>query len=280
MRKIFNDPTIEKEFKRQGYVILNLFEKSEFDQVKQLYFKLDGVKGTAGTNKNSYELSFFDKNIDEKRKKSDAVYQFLKSKIDSVLDQYSPIMVNLFSKEKDTGEVPIHQNWTFVDEDKYTSVSFWMPLQNVNRTNGTLEVVPGSHKDLAKYRGPSIPWVFDELNTLMKEEYMVPLELNEGQIAVLDDSIIHYSSDNNTEVPRRAIQVILQPNDSPLIHCYKAKNDPANTVNIIEIKPDYFLDFDMWSEPKSNSTLKQVSNHEHKLTELQLLKICHKNLSA
>ncbi len=58
--------------------------------------------------------------------------------------------------------MPIHQNWTFVDEDKFTSVSVWVPLCDVSRFNGTLEVVPKTHNTLTKYRSPSIPWVFAE----------------------------------------------------------------------------------------------------------------------
>jgi ectoine hydroxylase-related dioxygenase (phytanoyl-CoA dioxygenase family) len=280
MRNIFNDPTIEKEFNRKGFVILDMFTKEEFQQLKALYDEIKGVDGTVDTNKNTYELSFFEKDIERKKYKSDKVYAFLKPYIDSALDDYNPILINLFSKEKGKGEVPIHQNWTFVDEDRYSSVSFWVPLQDVNRENGTLEVVPGSHKTISKFRGPSIPWVFDELNDKLVDEYMVPLNLKEGQIAILDDGIIHYSSINKTEAPRKAIQAIVKPSNAELIHCFKLKESPADEIKVMEVPDDYFLDFDMWSEPKIVNPPKSIAYTANKIDELTLLKQCHLNLSV
>lgn len=278
MRNVFNNLALEKEFNRKGYVIIDLFSNDEFKALQSLYLEINGVEGTVDTNKNSYELSFFEKDIEKKKYKSDKVYDFLKSHIDRIIDRYNPIMINLFSKEQGKGEVPVHQNWTFVDEDKYTSVSFWLPLQNVNRENGTLEIVPGSHKTISKYRGPSIPWVFDDLNKLMKSKYMVPLELKEGQVAILDDSIIHYSGDNLTNSPRKAIQAILKPKEAKLIHCFKPKQTLTDEIKVMEVPNDYFLDFDMWSEPKITNEPKSILYPTNKINEAELLEKCHYNL--
>jgi hypothetical protein len=267
----------QKDLNSNGYTILNFLDDEKFKSLVQLYEIIKGNETTAGTNKNTYELSFFEKNVQSKKDKFNAMYNFLKPVIDEVLNDYIPIMVNLFNKEKGLGEVPIHQNWTFVDEDIYTSVSLWIPLQDVNRENGTLEIVPGSQKVVCKYRGPSIPWVFDELNDLLKKKYMVPIEIKRGQAVILDDSVIHYSGLNNIDIPRRAIQVILKPRESQLIHCYQ--ND-KNLIEILDVEDDYFFDFNMWEKPKEGLRKKIKEIYLPKLNEDQLTKLCFQNICS
>ena len=276
-RKIFHNPELQKEFDRKGFVIFNLFSDEEIRNFIKLYDDLEGVKGTANTNKNTYELSFFEKDVESKKKKFNAIYSFMKPLIDKHLDNYSPIIINLFNKEQGTGDVPIHQNWTFVDEKKYTSVSVWCPLQPVSHENGTLEVVPGSHKVISDYRGPSIPWVFDELNEIMKIKYMVPLELQPGEVAVIDDSVIHYSGVNNTQAERKAIQLILKPAEVNTIHCFKDSPENDN-INIIEVEDDYFFDFNMWEKPNGGKNKNVISFPIHKISETELIDLCNVNL--
>ncbi|MES2619991.1 MAG: phytanoyl-CoA dioxygenase family protein [Bacteroidota bacterium] len=279
MRKTFKDPELQRQFDKNGYVVIDLFAPDEIKRFTELYDELEGAKGTANTNKNTYELSFFEKDVDSKKRKFNAVYEFVKPLIDKQLDRYLPIIINLFNKEHGTGEVPIHQNWTFVDEKKFTSVSVWCPLQPVTRKNGTLEVVPGSHKVISDYRGPSIPWVFDNLNELMKEKYMLPFELVPGQVGIVDDSVIHYSGINQTHEHRKAVQLILKPEEAPTIHCYK-ENDTDDIVTIMEVEDDYFFDFDMWKKPTGGKNKTTIQFPVHKISENELVELCNKNLQS
>ena len=277
MRNIFFDKNLQQEFNRNGYVIVTLLNSEQILGLIDLYDSIEGAKGTANTNKNTYELSFFDKNIDAKRYKFNVIYDYMRAHIDKVLDNYSPIMINLFNKEYGTGEVPIHQNWTFVDEKEYTSVSLWCPLQPVDKKNGTLEVVAGTHKVIADYRGPSIPWVFDELNAIMKEKYMSPLVLKPGQVAILDDSIIHYSGDNYTHENRKAVQFILKPQEVSTIHCFKEDRE-GDSVQVMEVEDGYFFDFDMWSKPRIGKNLRTVHFPSRKISEEELVRLSNHNL--
>ena len=277
MRNLFYDPKLQAEFDRTGYTIIDLFDVEQAASFLQLYDELEGAKGTANTNKNTYELSFFEKDGNTKRRKFDKVYEFMKPYLDSILVRYKPIIINLFNKQHGTGEVPTHQNWTFVDEKEYTSVSVWCPMQDVSRKNGTLEIVPGTHKVICDYRGPSIPWVFDNLTDIMKEKYMVPLELKFGQIAILDDSIIHFSGINNTADERKAVQLILKPEEVPTIHCFKSTKDD-DEIRIIDVADDYFFDFDMWETPSAGKNLRTINYPIIKLTESDLVEKTRINL--
>ena len=102
MRNIFNNMRHQKDLNSNGYTILNFLDDEKFKSLVQLYEIIKGNETTAGTNKNTYELSFFEKNVQSKKDKFNAMYNFLKPVIDEVLNDYIPIMVNLFNKEKST----------------------------------------------------------------------------------------------------------------------------------------------------------------------------------
>ena len=274
---MFFDEALQVEFDRKGYVIIDLMSQKEFEDLLQVYEDIQGVKGTINANRNSYELSFFEKDVEIKKKKFAAIKQFFMPKLTKYLDSFSPIIINLFNKEGGAGEVPVHQNWTFVDEQKYTSISVWCPLQNVNRENGTLEVVPGTHKVIADYRGPSIPWVFDEINEVMIQKYMVPLNLHVGQVAVIDDSVIHYSGPNQSQDDRKAVQLIMKPDEAQLIHCLK-NDEQMDRIDILAVDDDFFFDFDMTKKPEGGKRIQTIHFPIHKISEQELLERSNRNL--
>jgi hypothetical protein len=175
--------------------------------------------------------------------------------------------------------VPIHQNWTFVDEDKFTSVSVWIPLVDVSRANGTLEIIKGSHRVLAKYRSPSIPWVFDGLWDVLKEKYFEPILIKAGQAGILDDSILHYSSPNDTDHVRTTVQLIMVPADATPVHYHR---DPAkpDELEVFEVSSDFFTEFDMKKKPEGVPAIGKVPYAYHKLSETELVEAIAENYPA
>ena len=67
-------------------------------------------------------------------------------RVDEYLNDYTPIIANYIRKKEGGGEVPLHQNWAFVEEDKFTSVSIWVPLVDSNEENGTLQMTKRNKK--------------------------------------------------------------------------------------------------------------------------------------
>lgn len=245
MKKIFNQPELDNTFDKKGYVTVKLLNEVQVNELKVIAQKL--MLTSSGVGKNveaNYDLSFFRQGKEVKQLIFDELWDFFQQPVSKFLPDYEPLIINMFNKKPGTGEVPIHQNWTFVDEDKYTSVSVWIPLCDVSKKNGTLEVVPGTHKSISKYRSPSIPWVFRGLEQELKQHYMVPLELQIGQVGIIDDSLIHYSDDNHSDKDRPTIQLILKPKNAKAIH-YLGNDANLNQVEVYEVDAPFFMSFDM-----------------------------------
>lgn len=276
MKNVFRDPQLEEEFLSKGFVTLPLFTTEEIAELRQFYYNYSApMADSIGKRNNTYELSFFDNDSDRKKFIFEKLTEMLKEKWEQYLDDYEPIVLNMFSKEKGKGEVPVHQNWTFVDETKFRSVSLWIPLQDVSHANGTLEVVPGTHDNFHLFRGPNVPWIFENITTQIKDKYMQPLNLSVGEAAVIDDSVLHYSSENKTDEPRIAIQAILKPKAATAQVYFL--NDAKNGLNVFEATPDYFMSIDVTQAPVHLRKIQSIPYTHQPITENDLLKFIERH---
>ncbi|MCO5229623.1 MAG: phytanoyl-CoA dioxygenase family protein [Chitinophagales bacterium] len=274
MRQVLNHSEQETKFHKDGFITLNLLSENQFKELTRIVNDLNSSHLEYSVEANSeYKLSYFNGDLEFKKRVYNTLSEFFQPIIDLHLKNYKPLIINIFDKEPGGGEVPMHQNWTFVDESQYTSVSVWIPLVNVSRKNGALETLKGSHKVLCQYRSPSLQWVFDELNDILKEKYMEPFELVKGQAAILDDGILHYSSDNDTDVTRTTVQLIMVPDDATPIHYVKN----GDTVDIYKVDSEFFMKYDMKNLPEGYSVIGNQPISLKKLNEEEMVKIVAQN---
>lgn len=268
MRKVFKDKTLEKEFQKQGFVQIPLLSQEEVAHLwDEFHRTFQMSKGKIGSGENdfniddfvSYDFTFIDKNPDYKKKVFQIIDDVFKPKYDKILDDFKPIIANYIRKQNKKGEVPLHQNWAFVDEKKYTSVSIWCPLVDSNRENGTLEVLPNSHKKFGQFRGPMIPWECQEIQNEIIDNYLIPLNTKAGDAVVIDDSIIHYSRPNNSENLRIAIQLILIPKEAPSVHYHLDEANNPDLIDVFEVDWEFYMNFHPWFKPKGVKKIKSIS---------------------
>lgn len=261
MRKTFNDEHLEQRFQQYGYVQIPFLSEEEIEALKKAYFDtLEESGGHLGPEDEkyssneeiTYDFTFIDKNSHYKEKVFNIITHAFEAQASKYLDDYKPIIANFIRKKTDGGEVPLHQNWAFVDEHRCASVSIWCPLVDSCKENGTLQVVPGSHKRFGEVRGPMIK---SELHGIQKDiisRYMVPLETKAGHAVVLDDSLVHYSSPNKTPGLRLAIQLILIPKEEKSIHFHMDLAKDRNKVEVLEVDKSFYMQFNPWKKPMND----------------------------
>jgi phytanoyl-CoA hydroxylase len=114
----------------------------------------------------------------------------------------------IFKQPDIGGEVTCHQDSTFLYTEPPSVVGLWFALEEATRENGCLWALPGHHKLGLKSRfkrAPSggtcfevfdnNPWPLDEL---------VPLEVPEGALILLDGQLPHLSRMNTSPRSRQA----------------------------------------------------------------------------
>ncbi len=113
------------------------------------------------------------------------------------------------------GAVPLHQDWAFVDEQKSHSLGLWMPLQDVHRGNGCLQVVPGTHAFPHAPRAACTPFAYPELAPELME-CLDTIPMKAGQAMVFDNRLFHCSPTNTSGVERVAATAVLVPRGSEM----------------------------------------------------------------
>jgi hypothetical protein len=275
MRSVMRDEKLEQKFQQDGYVEIPFISLKEVEELKLKFFELlpksggnilsseTGVDG----NEITYDFTFIDKNIEFKQAVYDVITQYFKPHVKKWLADYRPIIANYIRKQKETGEVPLHQNWAFADERKCTTVSIWCPLVDSFEENGTLQVVPGSHKRFGEIRGPMIPWELEGIKHEIINNFLKPINLKAGNAVVLDDSIVHYSAVNRTNDLRLAIQLILVPQEVPSIHYHMNPSKSKENVEVLEVDTDFYMQFNPWKQPDG---AKRIANRPYHFKHMDI----------
>ena len=85
------------------------------------------------------------------------------SYLENILIDYKMFMGSFIVKHNDkNSELGVHQDMTLVDESIYTGINVWAPLCDTNEKNGTLYLIPKSHKIFSTYRNATIPNIYDQ----------------------------------------------------------------------------------------------------------------------
>jgi hypothetical protein len=280
MRKVLNDPALNAQFVRDGYVRVPFISQTEVEELKQLFFDTLPESGGQITTEETgvensrlvtYDFTFIDKNPQYKQRVFDIITERFMARMDALLADYRPIIANYIRKMSDNGEVPLHENWAFADERKCFTVSIWCPLVDSTIGNGTLQVVPGSHKRFGEVRGPMIPWELDNIKHEIIHNHLVPLETKAGDCVILDDSIVHYSAINRTEGLRLAIQLICIPAEMPSIHYHMNPAENPGMVDLLEVDVDFYMQFNPWKKPEGAKKLRSFPHETRFIDEAEFI---------
>ncbi|MCC6423861.1 MAG: phytanoyl-CoA dioxygenase family protein [Phycisphaerales bacterium] len=103
--------------------------------------------------------------------------------------------------------LPWHQDrWNFLDRDPV--VTLWTALDPATIGNGCVQVIPGSHKHgLINPDNPSGFLTKEQGAQYCPKEKVAYMEMKPGEVALMNNWLLHSSDINKTDVSRRAFSV-------------------------------------------------------------------------
>ncbi|MDZ4846222.1 MAG: phytanoyl-CoA dioxygenase family protein [Chitinophagales bacterium] len=221
MQPLFKDSAVLEFFEREGYAKIKVLDEKEIKELLDFYNSLD-MKGEGEGYGITISLESKDKIFAERILSK--IYEIALAKVASHFQNAKAHLASFIIKDANSKTiVPVHQDWSFIDEeDKYCSVTCWIPLVDVTFENGALGVIRGSHKFFTTYRPSPSPQspvpLAEHIFTIFP--YLKVVEMKAGEALVFDNRTFHGSPPNSSNHPRIAIGIGLTQKDAKLCHFY------------------------------------------------------------
>ncbi|OWY20992.1 hypothetical protein C7N43_00705 [Sphingobacteriales bacterium UPWRP_1] len=232
--RLFKDPILQQSFDTNGYVILPLLAKEEIMQLQNLF---DSIcpKNLKGIYSNIHD------DVRENNMIVDTTIRHLFNKhLDHLLEGHELGMGTFLVKGTGPDSAStLHQDWSTVDESRFTACSIWCPLIDVDEKNGALQVIKGSHKLFKTYRSITIPSVYLDFDEEL-EPYLTTLPMKAGECVIYALNLFHGSKPNFTNTVRVSAVSGLFPKYIPLIHYYQNPEENGNVIDIYQIDKNFF----------------------------------------
>lgn len=247
MRDVLRDPALQEELLDVGYVKVPMLEQAELSALIEEFDRLQpddrfAPDGTGALNRSTYHCTFLDTNVEYKRAAQELIQRYFQPKIDEITAGYRILTGNFYVKMPGVGRFQIHQNWPTTEDLSITTLTIWCPLHDTDAENGTLRMVPGSHKIVPDIATPQEPPFFHQFEDELIENHLVPVPMEAGHALVFDDTLLHWSSENNSDSPRRAVQIELVPRDVPAVLYHLDTYGPEPQWELYEVDGDFFID--------------------------------------
>jgi len=233
---IFKDEVLQKQFETDGFVKISLLTHEDVDALNAL-FRHYFPNPSADFFSSSYENDY-----PRKKEISEAIGKVLLPRLEKVFCDYSWFGSAFLSKGNGTrSEMPMHQDWTIVDETQFVALNIWTPLQDTNEENGTLEVIRGSHRWHSELRAPTLPFYYNGFQQELKK-YLSCIPVKATEAIVLNQAVIHYSKPNQTREIRLAITTGIKSQGAPMLFHYWNKEKP-DEIEQFRQEDDFLLRF-------------------------------------
>lgn len=200
----------------KGYQIFKLSNADIISQLKQCVANIEfDFSNNLNRELCNYDTSLFETDLKKKQSLFTQVKSIFAKELQLILPDFKPLMINYWTKKPGNGEVEIHQNWSHIDESKNRSYSIWIPLQNCDHQNGTMHVIPYSHLLFKKPRGlNSSDYLFRGIPQNILYKLHIEIKLKVGEFVVFDDALLHYTSANQSNTNRDAVQLVVVPENA------------------------------------------------------------------
>lgn len=233
MHSIFKNIDLQNQLNKDGYVVLSLLSKEDLNNLKQLYNNTIAQK----SKHDLYESS----RMNEKEtndKINSTIQQVIEPYVNDIFQDFTFYGGTFMIKVKDKStELPLHQDWSVLEENLYHNLLFWIPLHDVSKENGTIFLIKGSHNYYDIYRSGS--YTSKRINRKkLPQNYITTINLKAGEVLIYSTKIFHGSYQNKSVEDRKVATAMITSKNAPLTYYHKKSETEAE---MYYIKPESYL---------------------------------------
>jgi hypothetical protein len=274
---IIKDKELTQTIESKGFSIKNTLTTEIINQLRQLYSEHHQIENDKG----GMFYSIYSQDTDYRKKIHKQIGAILQPIVEQYFRDYKMVLNSFVVKVSGPkSEFYLHQDTTGLDEWKYSPLSLWIPLQDVDETNGCLGAIPYSQHFFTPYRSISFPAPFDNIQSTVKQ-YLQPLDMKAGEMMIFDNRMLHHSYSNLSGKDRIAVICGLFPKEAKMITCHKPEYVCGGKVELIEHDDDFLLRgknflIDCQKRPETGESIGWVEDPFPEITAAEFETLCEK----
>ena len=154
--RIFKDAFLQAKFEKQGFAIVQFLQEDEIEFLNKKFDELHPTVYSEG----GFMSGSFSNDFNYKKTASDLIVSVFGKHFERLFTNYQTFGGAFLYKPPSKGsELGVHQDWTIVDEEKYVALNCWVPLTDIDKTNGAIQILPGSQfSKYNSFRAPTLPF--------------------------------------------------------------------------------------------------------------------------
>jgi ectoine hydroxylase-related dioxygenase (phytanoyl-CoA dioxygenase family) len=266
-RPEFTNPTYEKQFLTEGYLLFrNFISEEDVNQLVQLYKSHHKEKIDDLMWNSLYHIS-----VSDSKQISKKILEILDPYLKTTFKNFRVPVATLMSKcgEKPDGFDTPHRDYSVLDESNNEYRQFWLPIVDINHDNGAMYVVPKSHH--LKHRVlPMMDKCIYRSSTEILQYATKPIYMNAGDLLVYADKMIHGGHPNVTDEERPVVHFGLIPENAE-IFLYKRDENNAKSIVKYRVSDEFYLEVRDFKNAPENLNINEVFIEEDLEVNLELL---------
>lgn len=268
VKPIFKKTEDQKQFEEDGFLKISLLSEENIVSLKELFAKYYPNPSS------DFYSSSYDNDYAFKKEISNEIGKIILPNLEKIFTEFTWFGSAFLSKGNGPrSEMPMHQDWTIVDETQFVALNIWTPLQNTNDENGTLEVIKGSHKWHSELRSPTLPFYYNGFQDKLKAN-LISIPTKATEAIVLNQAVIHYSKANKTNEIRLAITTGIKSKNAPMIFHFWNKEEP-NLIEQFKQEDDFLIRFtnfhtSIFQRPTLGISMGMKPFNPHKISEIEV----------
>ncbi len=239
---VFADPEHDAAFRRDGYIILPLLNEEEVAELLKLH-------STFNPNQQSeFDTTIFNPDPSYRTGVRVEIDRIVQPRALPLLANYKRAVSNFINKRHETknARVWIHQDYTFVDQSRYSGVHVWIPLVDVDETNGCMSIYPGTHSlinhiSAQPYQSyQCFPNPYENVSQMLEKGGAVAAPMKAGYGLFFNERTLHSSGENYTGIDRVVVNCAYIPEDEPM-YLYAPSPEEDGVLDMVELLDISFL---------------------------------------
>lgn len=231
------DPERQRLLEEDGYFIIRgLLCREEIDGLLELF---NSHYNPVGHTHHLWN-SLCDIPHDESAVLSGSILDIVKPRLERHFKDFRcPAATFLVKNAVEESEVPLHRDFSVMDESAFSYLNIWIPLIDTDSQTGQLYVLPGSHRFFDYPLPHNSVWSYQQYQDLMLPHCHM-IDAKAGDMVVYSDKVPHGSTGNRTGSARPVVHFGLLHPDAKLLYHYL--DEQTGEVTVYEVPYPFFFE--------------------------------------